>query len=107
MKTPKCLTAGVGGLANMSYGCGLDSGFGYDRVGTATKGLSNKRAGFTIGYAARLQNAQIESNDALRVIESRDVPDAFFYLDPPYVGADQGHYDGCSQAGFDALLRLR
>jgi DNA adenine methylase len=34
------------------------------------------------------------------------VPDAFFYLDPPYVGSDQGHYDGYSQADFDALLRL-
>ena len=42
----------------------------------------------------------------MRVIESRDVPDAFFYVDPPYVGADQGHYDGYSQADFDALLKL-
>lgn len=31
--------------------------------------------------------------------------DAFFYLDPP-VGANQGHYNGCSQADFDALLKL-
>jgi DNA adenine methylase len=53
-----------------------------------------------------LQNAQIECRDALRVIESRDVPDAFFYIDPPYVGADQGHYDGYSQEDFDALLKL-
>ena len=29
---------------------------------------------------------------------------SLFYVDPPYVGADQGHYDGYSQADFDALL---
>jgi DNA adenine methylase len=49
---------------------------------------------------------QIECCDALRIIRSRDVKDAFFYLDPPYVGADQGHYDGYAQEDFDALLKL-
>lgn len=93
-------------LANSSYGCMLDSGFGYDRTVTTSKKLRNKRAGFTADYAARLQNAQIECREVLRVIESRDVPDAFFYLDPPYVGSDQGHYDGYSQEDFDALLKL-
>jgi DNA adenine methylase len=38
--------------------------------------------------------------------ESRDTPEAFFYLDPPYVGYDQGHYDGYTQEDFDALLQL-
>jgi DNA adenine methylase len=33
------------------------------------------------------------------------LPDAFFYIDPPYVGADQGHYDGYSQEDFDNLLK--
>jgi DNA adenine methylase len=93
-------------LANSSYSCDLDTSFGYDRNGTTSLKLRNKRAEFAASYAARLQNTQIECCDALRVIESRDVPDAFFYLDPPYVGTDQGHYDGYSQADFDALLRL-
>jgi DNA adenine methylase len=93
-------------LANSSYSCDLDTSFGYDRTGTTSKKLRNKRAEFAAAYAARLQNTQIECRDALRVIESRSVPDAFFYLDPPYVGTDQGHYDGYSQADFDALLRL-
>jgi DNA adenine methylase len=34
------------------------------------------------------------------------VGDAFFYLDPPYVGVDQGHYNGYSQEDFDNLLGL-
>jgi DNA adenine methylase len=40
----------------------------------------------------------------LRIIKSRAVQDAFFYCDPPYVGADQGRYAGYSQKDFDALL---
>jgi DNA adenine methylase len=49
---------------------------------------------------------EIECYDALRIIESRDVPDAFFYIGLPYVGADQGHYDGYTQEDFDTLLKL-
>jgi DNA adenine methylase len=93
-------------LANGSYGCMLDGGFGYDRTGGTSKKLDNKRASFSIDYAIRLQRVQIECCDALRIIGSRDVEDAFFYLDPPYVGSDQGHYDGYTQEDFDALLNL-
>jgi DNA adenine methylase len=93
-------------LGNGSYGCKLNGGFGYDRIGTTSKKLDNKRADFTVEYANRLQKAQIECCDALRIIRSRDAKDAFFYLDPPYVGSDQGHYDGYSQEDFDALLEV-
>ena len=93
-------------LANISYGCKLDGVFGYDRSGTASKKLANKRKGFTEEYAIRLQNTQIECCDALKIIRSRDTEETFFYIDPPYVGADQGHYDGYSQEDFDALLAL-
>jgi DNA adenine methylase len=93
-------------LANGSYGCMLDGGFGYDRTGTTSLKLANKRTNFSIDCAIRLQQVQIECCNALRIIESRDTPDAFFYLDPPYVGADQGHYDGYTQDDFDNLLSL-
>jgi DNA adenine methylase len=81
-------------LTNASYGCMLDGGFGFDRIGTASKKLHNKRINFSIDYAVRLQRVQIECCDALRIIKSRDTAGTFFYLDPPYVGSDQGHYDG-------------
>jgi DNA adenine methylase len=94
-------------LANSSYGCMLDGGFGYDRsTGGTTKKLINKRLGFSVDYAIRFQNTQIECCDALKVIRSRDTPDTLFYCDPPYVGSDQGHYDGYSQEDFDNLLKL-
>ncbi|MDR2798675.1 MAG: hypothetical protein LBB80_10065 [Treponema sp.] len=41
---------------------------------------------------------------AIRIITSRDVPDGFFYLDQPYIGADQEYYDGYTQEDFDVLL---
>lgn len=93
-------------LANTSYGCKLDGCFGFDRVGNSSKKLKNKRTQFSVDYAARLQEVQIECCDALRIIKSRDTTETFFYLDPPYVGTDQGHYDGYSQEDFDALLEL-
>jgi len=92
-------------LASTFYSCKLDGSFGYDRTGTTSKKLANKKAAFGTDYAIRLQNVQIECCDALRIIESRDTPEVFFYLDPPYVGTDQGHYDGYSQIDFDALLQ--
>jgi DNA adenine methylase len=91
-------------LANTSYACKLDGTFGYDRRGGNSKKMANKRLNFTVEYAERLQRVQVENCDALRIIKSRDVPDGFFYLDPPYIGADQGHYDGYTQEDFDLLL---
>jgi len=91
-------------LTNGSYGCMVNGGFGYDKAGTTSKKLANKRAEFRDAYAARLERVQIECCDALRVIASRDSPETFFYLDPPYPGTDQGHYDGYTQMDFDALL---
>jgi DNA adenine methylase len=81
-------------LSNISYGSNLDGCFGYDRIGTASKKMANKRSDFNTDYAIRLRQAQIECGDALKIIRSRDTPATFFYLDPSYVGCDQGHYDG-------------
>jgi DNA adenine methylase len=84
----------------------MDGSFGFDRNGTCSKKLHNKRINFSTEYAVRLQEVQIECCDAPRIIRSRDTPETFFYLDPPYVGTDQGHYDGYTQEDFDVLLGL-
>jgi len=91
-------------LANMSFGSLLDGGWGYDTTGQTSLKVKGKRDMFTESIAIRLQNVQIECCDALKIIRSRDVPDAFFYLDPPYPDTDQGHYDGYSTDDFRALL---
>jgi len=92
-------------LANNSYSSKLNGSFGYDRTGSTSKKVANKRARFAAGFTTRLQMVQIECCDALRIIGSRDTPETFFYIDPPYVGTDQGHYDGYTQMDFDALLQ--
>jgi len=92
-------------LASASYSCKLNGSFGYDRTGSTSKKIAHKRAGFSSDYAIRLQSVQIECCDALRIIGSRDTTETFFYLDPPYVGTDQGHYDGYTKMDFDALLQ--
>jgi DNA adenine methylase len=49
---------------------------------------------------------QLENRDALKVIQTRDKEDTFFYIDPPYFNSDCGHYDGYTELDFKALLNL-
>ena len=89
-------------VANTSFGHQMDGVFD----GGHGRRLDTKRDGFAAHYAGRLKKTIIECRDALHIIENWDAEDAFFYLDPPYVGADQGHYDGYTQEDFNALLAL-
>lgn len=93
-------------VANSSFGSEWDAGWGYDRSGSATQKLKNKRSMFTEKIAERLQSVQLECCDALKIIKSRDTSETFFYLDPPYPNTDQGHYDGYSSADFRELLEV-
>jgi DNA adenine methylase len=70
----------------------LNGGFGYGRaVDGYGKKPANKRKDFAVEYAVRLQRVRIECYDAPRLIRSHDTESAFFYRDPPYAGANQGH----------------
>jgi Site-specific DNA methylase len=92
-------------LAAQSFSAILDGTWGYDvKKGTTSKKIANKRESFTEELAYRLQNVQIECTDALRIINSRDSKDSFFYVDPPYFNSDCGHYDGYSREDFKNLL---
>lgn len=94
-------------LAAQSFSAMLDGSWGYDRQkGTTSQKIANKRDSFTIDYAIRLQNVQIECTDALRIIRSRDYYESFIYCDPPYFNSDCGHYDGYSKEDFEQLLKL-
>ena len=55
---------------------------------------------------AHLDKAQIDSIDALACIQRYDDQDALFYIDPPYIGTNMGHYAGYTQDDFNALLDL-
>lgn len=94
-------------LSTQSFSAMLDGSWGYDvKKNTTSKKITNKRDSFSEELSIRLQNVQIESTDALRIINSRDRVDSFFYVDPPYYNSDCGHYDGYTIDDFERLLQL-
>ena len=66
--------------------------------------LKRKKERFTELLAKRIEHAYIEHEDALKILHSRNVSGAFHYIDPPYLGTDQGHYSGYSVEDFTRLL---
>lgn len=94
-------------MCAMGFAAKLDGPFGYDkREGSQARRLLFKKEMFTDELMERLENVQIESADALYVIQSRDHEDAFFYCDPPYIGSNMGHYKGYTEEDFRALLEM-
>ncbi len=82
----------------------LIGSWGFGKQNSKEKALANKREGFTRDYARRLEQVQVEHNDALKVIQRADSGETFFYIDPPYIGSDQGHYSGYSEEEYKKLL---
>ncbi len=92
-------------LASQGFASIIDGSWGYDKAkNTTTKKIINKGVQFTEEYAIRLQNVQLETADAVYIIQSRDHAKAFHYCDPPYVGSDCGHYGGYTIHDFERLL---
>lgn len=90
---------------NMSFSSRIFGGYAYERHSNGTlKRFVNKKLAFTKDLQQRLDMVDIESNDALQVIKSRDGDDSFFYCDPPYFNSDMGHYKGYTEKDFTQLL---
>jgi len=53
-----------------------------------------------------MKYVEIENIDAIQLIKKWDGPKSFFYLDPPYPGANQGHYSGYTMKDFNKLLTV-
>ena len=93
-------------LTNQGYVCKIGS-WGYDARGTTMQSkVEGKKLEFDRSIRTRLERAQIECNDALKVLDSRDSDQTFHYIDPPYVGTNMGHYSGYSDEDFARLLDL-
>ena len=88
---------------NMGFSCKVGS-WGYDKYGKRVKSFLNKKMKFSFDLALRLKHAQIENNDAIKVIESRDTVDSFHYIDPPYIDSNQGMYSGYTRDDYKRLL---
>jgi len=91
---------------NMSFSSLIGQGFAYDRYGSCALKIFNKKHQLTDAYQNRLKRVTIESYDVLKVMKAYDAEDAFFYLDPPYVSSDQGHYAGYTADDFKRLLDM-
>lgn len=94
-------------VCNLSWGASPGNDFQYvknknDNWTPATR-VKNKREFFQ-HYQKRLQKVTVLNKDAIEVIRICDHKDIVFYCDPPYVGANQGHYGGYSQEQFTELL---
>lgn len=66
----------------------------------------NKKQLINPELSQRLDLVQMENMDAVKLIMAKDSSETFFYIDPPYVNADQGHYGGYTQEHFNNLLEL-
>ena len=52
----------------------------------------------------RMQGVHISNVDAIKCIQQWDSPQTFFFIDPPYVGTDMGHYKGYTQDDLNLLI---
>lgn len=90
---------------NMSFSARVFGGYAYEKKSNGTlKRSVNKKIAFNKEVGERLNMVDIENNDALQVIKSRDTKDSFFYCDPPYFNSDMGHYKGYTEKDFEDLL---
>jgi DNA adenine methylase len=83
---------------------GMIGSWGFGKTNSKEKAVASKRENFTQAYEDRLKTVQVENNDALKVIARCDDKEAFIYCDPPYIGSDQGHYSGYTEAQYKTLL---
>lgn len=56
-------------------------------------------------YLDRMKYVTIEETDAIDFILRWDSPNTLFYVDPPYINCDQGHYSGYSEEDFKQLVK--
>jgi DNA adenine methylase len=90
-------------MANQSFSANLSS-FAFDRIGSTTLKVHNKREKFNESLAERLSRTTIECDDAIKVITRYDSDTTFHYVDPPYFNSDCGHYKGYTKQDFENLL---
>ena len=88
----------------MSFGNKMFSGFAFSELGNPVRATQSKRDEFSIAYSRRLERVEIFQRDAVELIKLKDSVNTFFYLDPPYVSSDMGHYKGYTREDWIELL---
>lgn len=91
--------------SKMGFASMLDGTYGYDRSGTTSLKIDNARQNFTEELCGRLSRVNVECEDGTNLLKRYDCPEAFHFVDPPYVGSDCGHYnDTFNDEDFQKLL---
>ena len=77
------INQGFGGVFNNSWG------FSVSTAGTKSRQVNayQKRLMFFTNWLDRLKDAQIDNQDAVKVIKNFDTPETVFYCDPPYLSS--------------------
>ena len=88
---------------NCSFGGKCCGGFGYGKRRTRAHHVTIAINAFKT-HCERLKPVLIHSRDALDVIKYYDSEETFFYIDPPYVDTNQGHYKGYTVDNYLELL---
>lgn len=89
---------------NWSFSNNAGSGFSVKTNGRESASTHYNAVQRIKEYRDRFKCTTVMNEPALKVIERFDSPQTCFYVDPPYPGADQGHYGGFTQADFEQLI---
>lgn len=92
-------------LSSIGFSGTMDS-FGCYTKGSKARTHENRKELFNHELYKRFEGVQIECVDALELITRRDTTDTFFYLDPPYIHTNQGHYRGYTEDDLKNLLEV-
>ncbi|GAB6011434.1 DNA adenine methylase [Viscerimonas tarda] len=100
----------VWALSKMGFAGQLSSSFGFDKSECRhPKKMTNAKLSLVIdeGLKNLLEKTTIECDDAFKIIARYDCPQAFHFIDPPYVGSNMGHYSGMfNEQNLTDLLNL-
>lgn len=82
-------------LSKLGFAGQLSSSFGFDKSeGRHSRKMRCAKDIFTAELKSLLECSTIECDDAFAVIRRYDCPQAWHFIDPPYVGSNMGHYSG-------------
>lgn len=89
---------------NCSFSCIVGSGWtGLARTDKNRTNYFNKLKRLS-EKILKIKHASLFCRDALWIIDFFDSKDTFYYIDPPYPGADQGHYSGYTLEDYKILI---
>lgn len=103
MKDPVLFAWAFWVQTQMSFGKGIFKGFAFDNGGSSIKSADFKKEKFTSVLWERIKRTEIFNRDAIELILAKDSKETFFYLDPPYLGSDCGHYEKLTEVYYRLL----